>query len=153
MAALVIRPAGKADLSALLDLYRHLDADDVRCPDADADSIFEQFLRYAGSAILIGLVDDVLVASCAVVVVPNLTRGGRPYALIENVVTHTDYRSRGFGKAMLAAAIDRAWASGCYKAMLMTGSRKPSTLAFYEAAGFEQSKTGFQVRRVPARSE
>jgi len=35
----------------------------------------------------------------------------------------------------------------------MTGSQKPSTLAFYEAAGFEQSKTGFQARRLPARAE
>ncbi|MBP2161397.1 MULTISPECIES: GNAT family N-acetyltransferase [Asticcacaulis] len=153
MTALVIRPAEQADLPMLLDLYRHLDADDVRCPDDDVDSVFEQFLRYPGSAILLGLVDDILVASCAVVVIPNLTRGGKPYALIENVVTHTDYRNRGFGKAILAAAVDRAWVSGCYKAMLMTGSRKPSTLAFYEAAGFEPSKTGFQVRRIPARSE
>ena len=45
-------------------------------------------------------------------------------------------------------AIERAWEADCYKVMLMTGSKKSSTLAFYEAAGFEQSKTGFQVRRV-----
>jgi hypothetical protein len=37
--------------------------------------------------------------------------------------------------------------------MLMTGSKKPSTLAFYASAGFEQSKTGFQVRRLPTRVE
>jgi hypothetical protein len=35
--------------------------------------------------------------------------------------------------------------------MLLTGSKDPATLRFYEEAGFEQSKTGFQARRIPAR--
>jgi GNAT superfamily N-acetyltransferase len=150
---LVIRSAGAADLPQLLDLYRHLDAEDMRCPADTAGEVFERFLRYDGSAILIGLVGDALVSSCTVVVIPNLTRGGTPYALIENVVTHGDYRGQGVGKLILSAAVERAWAEGCYKAMLMTGSKKASTLEFYAAAGFEQSKTGFQVRRRPARSE
>jgi GNAT superfamily N-acetyltransferase len=153
MTKLTIRPAQQSDLLELLGLYLHLDRTDKGCPSDTAIGVFEQFLRYAGSAILIGFADERLVTSCTVVVVPNLTRGGTPYALIENVVTHADHRDQGFGKTILAAAVDRAWAAGCYKAMLMTGSKRPSTLAFYEAAGFEQSKTGFQVRRMPARSE
>lgn len=43
-----------------------------------------------------------------------------------------------------------AWEAGCYKVMLMTGSKRPETLRFYADAGFEQSKTGFQIRRPPA---
>ncbi len=85
-------------------------------------------------------------------VIPNLTRGGTPYALIENMVTHADWRKRGFGSAILKAATERAWEEGCYKVMLMTGSKNPATLAFYAAAGFEQTKTGFQIRRHPQRS-
>ena len=153
MSDLTIRAAAQADLAALLGLYRHLDAQDMLCPLDKAADILDRFLRYEGSAILIGVVGSELATSCTVAVIPNLTRGGAPYALIENVVTHTDYRTRGFGKAILQAAVDRAWDAGCYKVMLMTGSKKPSTLAFYEAAGFEQSKTGFQVRRRPVRSE
>ena len=84
-------------------------------------------------------------------VVPNLTRSGRPYGLIENVVTHADHRVRGYGKQLLQAAITAAWDADCYKVMLMTGSKEPSTLAFYASAGFEQSKTRFQVRRLPSR--
>ena len=153
MTDLTIRAAGQADLPALLDLYRHLDAGDVRCPADKAATILERFLSYAGSAILVGHIGADVVASCTVVVIPNLTRGGTPYALIENVVTDAGYRNRGLGKAILRAAVEHAWSAGCYKAMLMTGSKKPSTLAFYEAAGFEQSKTGFQIRRLPVRAE
>ena len=115
--------------------------------------IFEQFKAYGGSAILVGEVDSILAASCTLVVVPNLTRGGRSYALIENVVTHHDFRSRGFGKQLLLAASDAARQVGCYKVMLMTGSKKPETISFYLGAGFEQTKTGFQKRCIPVRSE
>ena len=153
MTDLVIRAAEPADLPALQGLYRHLIPEDECCPDDKAAEILEKLRRFEGSAILLGFLGGDLVASCTVIVIPNLTRGGTPYALIENVVTDTGHRNRGLGKAILKAALDCAWAAGCYKAMLMTGSKKPSTLAFYEAAGFEQSKTGFQARRLPARAE
>ena len=68
------------------------------------------------------------------------------------MVTHADWRQRDFGSDVLKAATERAWDEGCYKVMLMTGSTNPSTLAFYEAAGFEQTKTGFQIRRHPQQS-
>jgi GNAT superfamily N-acetyltransferase len=153
MNELVIRAAEQADLPALQDLYRHLLPEDECCPNDKAAEILDKLRHFEGSAILIGLFGTDVVASCTVIVIPNLTRGGTPYALIENVVTDAGQRNKGLGKAILKAALDRAWAAGCYKAMLMTGSKKPSTLAFYEAAGFEQSKTGFQARRIPARAE
>ena len=110
-------------------------------------------MAYGGSVILVGEFGGRLAASCSLVVVPNLTRGGSSYGLIENVVTHSDYRKRGFGRQLLTAASDAAWQAGCYKVMLMTGSKKPETLNFYGSAGFEQSKTGFQKRRIPTRIE
>lgn len=151
--ALEIRTAGPSDLPALLALYRHLSSAEPASPGPGAERIFEEFERYPGSAIYIGSLGDALVASCALVVIPNLTRGGRPYALIENVVTDASFRQRGFGRAVLQVAIEASWDRGCYKVMLMTGSKKPETLAFYEAIGFQQTKTGFQIRREAAREE
>ena len=119
-------------------------------PDAARD-IFRRFSAYPGSAIFLGSLGDVPVATCTLIVIPNLTRGGSAYGLIENVVTDTGHRQRGFGRAMLAEAAASAWRSGCYKVMLLTGSKDPATLGFYERAGFKQDKTGFQMRRIPPR--
>lgn len=146
--AFTIRSAGPDDLGELMDLYQHLNPGDERPADADAADILDELGRFAGSGVLVGLVDGRVVASCTLVIMPNLTRGGLPYALLENVVTDSRYRKRGYGTRLLHAAIDVAWERGCYKVMLMTGSKDPSTLKFYADAGFEQSKTGFQVRRI-----
>lgn len=153
MSTLVIRPASRADLPDLLALYAHLDPNDLPLSIGAAEQRLDALGRFEGSAILLGHLDGATVATCTLIIIPNLTRTGRPYGLIENVVTHAAHRGRGYGKQLLRAAVAAAWEVNCYKVMLMTGSRKPSTLAFYAAAGFEQSKTGFQVRRMPARNE
>lgn len=147
---LVIRSAVDADLGALQDLYRHLHPGDPAPHPEEAVRILDSLSRYAGSAVLLGICDGVIATTCTLIVIPNLTRGGSPYGLIENVVTDPRYRNRGFGKAVLTDALSAAWRHGCYKVMLLTGSRNPATLRFYGSAGFEQSKTGFQVRRTPA---
>lgn len=148
---LKIRAANESDIQPLLELYRQLNPTDPLLAAEDACGILKQFTLYPGSAVLIGLKGEALVTTCALVVVPNLTRGGAPYALIENVVTNAQHRKRGYGRAILKAAIVAAWECGCYKTMLMTGSRDPETLRFYQGVGFEQSKTGFQIRREPPR--
>jgi len=147
-----VRIAGRDDIPQLLQLYRHLNPGDKEATVEDGLKNWELLKLYPGSDIFVACVDDILVASCTLIIVPNLTRGGMPYALIENVVTHADHRRHGHGKAVLHAAVDTAWRAGCYKAMLLTGSKEPGTLNFYREAGFEQSKTGFQVRSIPAKT-
>jgi GNAT superfamily N-acetyltransferase len=80
-------------------------------------------------------------------VIPNITRDAAPYAVIENVVVDERLRGTGLGKEIMRATLDAAWSAGCYKAMLMTGSRRESTLGFYRACGFSQdAKTAFLAR-------
>lgn len=148
-----IRDAVRGDLPELLALYGHLTPDDPPCGQSHAEGVLEQLKGFAGSAVLVAEEDGALLGSVTMIVIPNLSRGGAPYTLIENVVTHGAHRNRGIGKALLAEAAERSWAAGCYKVMLMTGSQRASTLGFYRAAGFEQSKTGFQMRRIAPRHE
>ena len=98
----------------------------------------------SGYHILLGFVEDRLVASCTALVIDNLTHEQRPYMLIENVVTHPDFRRRGYGSQLLQSAIQLAGGQNCYKVMLLTGSKLPSTLDFYRRAGFnDRDKTAF----------
>ncbi len=94
------------------------------------------------------LCSSAIAGTCLLLVVPNLTRGGRSFALIENVVTDQALRRRGVGTALLRAAFDRAWAGDCYKIMLASGRADEGVLRFYETAGFTRGgKTFFQARR------
>ena len=148
-----IRAAHASDLEGLLKLYPHLNSSDEPISLSVAASRLGEINRLPGSAVLLGLLGDDLVTSCTLIVIPNLTRGGKPYALIENVVTDARHRGRGYGTSILRAAVAAAWDARCYKVMLLTGSKQPSTLNFYENAGFEQSKTGFQMRRMSVRQD
>ena len=148
MSGLTIRPAGPADLPAMLDLYLHLNRTERALPATDAARVWNQVLGHPGMTVLVGTVESgEIAASCTLVVVPNLTRAGTPYALIENVVTHAAHRRKGHGRAVLDAAVAAAWEAGCYKVMLLTGSTDPGTHRFYGESGFVQVKTGYQIRR------
>ena len=148
-----IRAAHASDLEGLLDLYPQLNPSDEAISLDLAASRLGEINQLPGSAVLLGLLGAELVASYTLIVIPNLTRGGKPYALIENVVTDALHRGRGYGTSILRAAVEAAWEAGCYKVMLLTGSKQPSTLNFYENAGFEQTKTGFQMRLISARQD
>lgn len=143
------------DLSALLGLYAHLHTHDEPPPCAEAaEAVWSEALANPRIRYLGGFADGVLVASCALTVIPNLTRACRPYGVIENVVTHAAHRKQGWGSAVLAQALDEAWRQCCYKVMLLTGSKNEATLRFYEQAGFDrQGKQAFVARPVAGAME
>jgi len=105
-----------------------------------------QSITSMGGCVVGAFKSDDLVGTCTVNVCANLSWSGRPYAIIENVIVTLGYRGKGVGKELLSFAVNQAKDAGCYKVALMTGSRRAETLKFYESAGFEQSKTGFQIR-------
>lgn len=139
-----IREARETDLPSLLDLYTHLHDNAAPPIDAKLETLWGDILADANHHILVGIADGRIVCSCVLVIVPNLTHGQRPYALIENVVTHAAYRKRGYAGRLLDRAREMAVGRRCYKIMLMTGSKEESTLRFYEAAGYNRTdKTAF----------
>jgi GNAT superfamily N-acetyltransferase len=95
---------------------------------------------------LIAVLENFIVGTCTLNICPNFSWSGRPYAIIENVIVTKEFRNQGVGKALLAHASKLAESKGCYKVALMTDSKEPATLKFYESAGFEGSKQGFQRR-------
>lgn len=88
-----------------------------------------------------------VVSSVTLVIIPNLTHNSRPYSVIENVVTHTDFRNLGHASALIDKACEIAKENNCYKITITTGSKKESTLRFYEKCGFNMNeKTAFLKR-------
>lgn len=81
--------------------------------------------------------DGHAVSSIQMAIIESLTHHVRPFAVVENVVTHADYRNRGFASALLEEATQIAIRFHCYKMSLETGSNKESTLNFYRKNGFE----------------
>jgi len=145
-----IRTVGAGELDALLALYKHLHPEDQPLPARDQVAAVWQAIIANPSQQCFGLYRDAqLVASCSINLVANLTRGCRPFALIENVVTHSEHRGRGYGQALLAHALAFAWGQGCYKVMLMTSSKDPATLRFYEAAGFDRHDKQAFIAKPP----
>jgi len=135
MSVRVIQPH---ELNELLALYAHLhEADDPLPESSIVQEVWRELMENPRYRYFGGYVDRTLVSSCAITVVPNLTRACRPYGVIENVVTHANHRNNGHGKALLAHALSHAWSVGCYKVMLLTGRKDPATFRFYESAGFD----------------
>lgn len=140
-----IRRAAVEDIDGLLALYRALNPDDPQLSTEIAEARLNVLLAMPGGVFL-GDLDGLLVSTATLFILPNITRGGRPYGLIENVVSLSSHRGRGFGKAVVTAAIEAGRQADCYKVMLMTGRPDPAVYAFYQACGMTASKQGFQVR-------
>ncbi|MCR5331355.1 MAG: GNAT family N-acetyltransferase, partial [Lachnospiraceae bacterium] len=108
------------------------------------EETWERIIGDQNHHLIVCEVEGKIVSSCVYVIIPNLTRNVRPYAFVENVVTHTDYRGKGYATECLDFAKKIAEQENCYKMMLLTGSKKAETLHFYEHAGYNSSdKTAF----------
>jgi len=140
-----VRLAKSDDLAGLLDLYIDLHSADEPLPaQSILDKVWSDILSNPWQHVFLAERDGQLVSSCVLQVVPNLTRGARPYGLIENVVTRRDKRGQGFGSQVLKAALELAWEKKCYKVMLLTGRKDTEVFRFYEKVGFKAGvKTGY----------
>lgn len=140
----MVREAKQEDLQGLLQLYLCLHETAVPEESERLHAVWQQILVDPMHHVLVYDAEDRIVSSCVCLIVPNLTRGLRPYGLIENVVTLDGFRGRGYASACLAYAREIAIENHCYKLMLMTGSKQERTLEFYRRAGYNaEDKTGF----------
>jgi N-acetylglutamate synthase-like GNAT family acetyltransferase len=144
----IFRQIKKTELKALLDLYKFLFSKaDGSVSSEKLQTTWNEIMKQKGLYYFVLELDGKLISTCTLAIIPNLTRGARSYGIIENVVTHIDFRKRGFGTLLLHKTLEVAWEHDCYKVMLLTGHKDQETLHFYEQAGFiSGEKTGFIVR-------
>ena len=140
----MIREIVKEDFNGLMELYMQLHDNPMPEKTPEIMELWNRILKDKEHHIIIAEEEGKIVSSCVCVIIPNLTHNQRPYAFIENVVTDKDYRKKGLATACLNYAKEIAVKENCYKLMLLTGSKKESTLNFYEQAGYNQNdKTAF----------
>ena len=104
-------------------MYLHLHESEKLPETPELHSLWNEIIADEDYHILIGEIEGKIVSSVTIVIIKNLTRGMRPYALIENVVTHKDYRRRGYAQALMQRAIDIAKSEDVIKSCCLPGQK------------------------------
>ncbi|MBO5162957.1 MAG: GNAT family N-acetyltransferase [Ruminococcus sp.] len=140
----MVREVRENELNELLQLYLYLHEKSLPNMTEHLRNTWNVIIQDENHHIIVNEIDGKIVSSCVCVIIPNLTRNVRPYAFIENVVTHERYRGKGYATACLNYAKAIAEKENCYKMMLLTGSKDEATLGFYRNAGYNSTdKTAF----------
>jgi len=144
-----IRAATEDDFTKVVKLYAEFaSGPDLRSrPRRQAD--WRAIVSHPGTTVFVAEEVVRLVGMATLHVLPNMTRGGQPYALIENVLTASSDRNRGIGRKVMERAIEAAAAENAYKIMLLTNKYRGDDDArgFYEKLGFTaDAKFGMVLR-------
>ena len=140
----MVREIYENELIKILELYLHLHEEAIPEMTEHLQNTWNTILQDKNHHIIVKEIGGNIVSSCVCVIIPNLTRNIRPYAFIENVVTNSAYRGKGYATECLNYAKEIAIKENCYKLMLLTGSKEEATLKFYSNAGYNSSdKTAF----------
>jgi GNAT superfamily N-acetyltransferase len=142
--------ADEADLPALLALYAELHPADPPLAVDAALPIWRRIQGQSGRSVLLAERGGQPAGTGDCTILPNLTRGGRPFMLVENVVVGQAHRRQGVGTALLDAAAGLARAGGCYKVQLLSRADRAHAHAFYAACGFAPSAQGYRRYFAPA---
>jgi len=136
---MIIRQAKPEDVQDLKTLYFDFLTQFPPKEEQDMNrwaEVISKFEKSEDRFLLVVEEDGKAVSSVQVAIIEGLTHNVRPFAVIENVVTHGEYQNRGFASALLEKATEIAKEFNCYKVFLETGSNKESTLNFYRKNGF-----------------
>ncbi|MDG4830421.1 GNAT family N-acetyltransferase [Solwaraspora sp. WMMD1047] len=139
-----VRPATGDDLAVLGALLAELHPDDPALPPEQAAGIWQDIADQSGRTVLIAERDGLAVGTVDCLVVPNLTRGGRPFMLVENVVVAGSARRQGVASRLFDEVIDRAREAGCYKIQLLSRAERDGAHRFYESRDLRPIAKGFR---------
>jgi GNAT superfamily N-acetyltransferase len=144
MADVLIRKASPEDVDGLLELYRQL-ASSGELPNAgNAAMVIELIDSNPWMLYLVAELDDVVVGTVTMVIVPAVTHSAQPWAQIEHMVVHEAHRKTGIGHALLARCEEHIRSIGGYKMQLQSSNQRDDAHEFYEREGFSASSVGYQ---------
>jgi GNAT superfamily N-acetyltransferase len=146
----IIRRATKSDVPRLIEMYQQLSLDNPRedlgppLPSGYAET-FRMIDADPKQHVLVADLDGRVVGSLVLIIVPNLSHQGTPWAEIENMVVDETVRGRRIGESLVQRAIHIARDAGCYKLTLTSNMRRTEAHRFYERMGFETTHRAFRM--------
>ena len=146
-----IRDARAEDIPRLLELYLQLagssqDPEETVRPASAAHHIALQRMDDDPDVrLLVAEEDGGIAGTLALYIMSNLSHGGRPFAIVENVVVDASQRGTGLGKRLMEEAVRLARRAGCYKVAFTSNAKRADAHAFYERIGFQPTHRGFTL--------
>ena len=140
---LEIRSARRGDFPAVSSVLSQMH-EEASPDEAPSETAFREILESPSRVILVAVDKGALVAAVDLFVMANMTRGGRPWAGIENLVVDAEHRRSGIGKALMEVVVDIAREQGCYKLQLVSHRRRNAAHDLYRHLGFDAPVHGYR---------
>jgi N-acetylglutamate synthase-like GNAT family acetyltransferase len=152
MAEPTVREATEADLPRVLELLDQLplspdaEHEDLRSPVAEAyRAAYREIAASSKHRLLVVEVHGRIAGTAALIIIPNLSHRGRPWAVVENVVVDEAERGKRYGELLMQRALAIAKEAGCYKLTLTSSKARADAHRFYQRLGFRATHEGFRV--------
>jgi GNAT superfamily N-acetyltransferase len=95
--------------------------------------------------LLVAEIEGIIVGTLAIIIIPNLSHMGRPWAIIEHVIVDELHRGRGLGSLLMERAIQLAKGRDCWRVILSSNKQLIDSHKFYESVGLEAYGYSFRV--------
>ncbi|MEV7613141.1 GNAT family N-acetyltransferase [Streptomyces sp. NPDC089799] len=148
-AELAVRPAGEADLAAVVALLADDPLGATRESPEDLTPYREAFKRLAddpNQRLVVAVRGDRVVGTLQLTLVPGLSRKGSTRSIIEGVRIHADERGSGLGGRLVTWAVEESRRENCQLVQLTSDATRTDAHRFYERLGFTASHVGFKLQ-------
>ena len=149
MRNLIQRKARIEDLPSIIALYLEDDlgkARELRGKEID-QRYFDAFHRIDSDPnqyLMVVSLNNEIVGTCQLILIPSLTFMGSTRLLIEAVRVSANHRGKKIGEWMMKAAFQYATSNGASILQLTTNKVRARAKKFYERLGFEASHEGMK---------
>ena len=146
-----IRLAEERDVARIVELYCELTISDSavehsRNPTlADYQLIFAEIRADPRQKLSVAELQGEVVGTIVLLVIPNLSHNGTPWAFLENLIVTEKHRRRGLGRMLLEHAVELARKSGCHMVELCSDVRRKEAHRLYDSMGFEAQAHCFRL--------
>ena len=133
-----IREVVQSDMDAVIELLQSMS--EFKPSKSEYLPIWKSFHQQSNVHSLVAVIDNQIVGYGSIVIETKI-RGGK-MGHIEDIVSHSLFRKKGIGKAIVDGLFDVAKINGCYKVALQC---KEQNVKFYEKCGYELSGLAMQM--------